>query len=99
MTVPGPGAYDPQPVKRPPSCKIGKSMRGLQFANPNPGPGEYEPHFENTRPQSAMVRVGSATRRPLNDVKGVPGPGTYDLPSKMVEGPRVQILGHKYDPI
>lgn len=36
-----------------------------------------------------MVRVGSATRRPLNDVKGVPGPGTYDLPSKMVEGPRV----------
>lgn len=46
-----------------------------------------------------MVRVGSATRRPLNDVKGVPGPGTYDLPSKMVEGPRVQILGHKYDPI
>ncbi|CAD8115027.1 unnamed protein product [Paramecium primaurelia] len=99
LVVPGPGAYDPQPVKRPPSCKIGKSMRGLQFANPNPGPGEYEPQIDTIRPQSAMVRVGSATRRPLNDVKGVPGPGTYDLPSKMVEGPQVKILGHKYDPV
>jgi hypothetical protein len=35
-----------------------------------------------------MVRIGSAVRRPLqgND-KETPGPGNYEIPSKMVEGP------------
>ena len=44
-----------------------------------------------------MVRIGSAVRRPLADLHDTPGPGNYDIPSRMVEGPRVQMLGHKYD--
>jgi hypothetical protein len=45
-----------------------------------------------------MVRIGSARRRPLADDRHTPGPGNYEIPSKVVEGPQVAILGHKYDP-
>jgi len=34
-----------------------------------------------------MVRIGSAKRRPLADDTHTPGPGNYEIPSKVVEGP------------
>lgn len=64
-----------------------------------PGPGQYENRHEVARPSSAMVRIGSAKRKPLNEFDFAPGPGTYEIPNKMIEGPKVSILGHKYDPI
>lgn len=52
------------------------------------------------RPGSAQVRIGSAKRRDLAGTeRDVPGPGNYEIPSKMVEGPRVKMLGHKYDAV
>lgn len=64
-----------------------------------PGPGAYESKHENVRPGSAMVRIGSARRKPLQDDRFTPGPGAYEIPGKVIEGPKVSILGHKYDPI
>lgn len=36
-----------------------------------------------------MVRIGSAKRRPLADLHDTPGPGNYEIPSRIVEGPKV----------
>lgn len=63
-----------------------------------PGPGSYQSKYEFARPKSAQVRIGSSTRRPLNDNNDAPGPGTYDIASKVGEGPKYRILGDKYEP-
>lgn len=34
------------------------------------------------------MRIGSATRRPLSDARDIPGPGTYDMGSRIGEGPK-----------
>lgn len=64
-----------------------------------PGPGSYESYDHIVRPGSAMIRIGSAKRRPLLDNADAPGPGAYEIPTKMVEGPKVAMLGNKFDPI
>ncbi|CAD8175828.1 unnamed protein product [Paramecium octaurelia] len=100
--VPGPGTYnwDKKQKLRPPSYKIGNETRDSLNREliRTPGPGTYESRYEFARPKSAQVRIGSANRRPLSDTRDIPGPGTYDLNTKIGEGPKHQILGSKYEP-
>lgn len=44
--------------------------------------------------------MGNDTRRPLNNSENTPGPGSYKLPNKMIEGPRYSMKGAtQVDPI
>ena len=46
-----------------------------------------------------MVRIGSSRRKPLHDTAETPGPGNYEIPAKVGEGPKVAMLGNKFDPV
>lgn len=95
MFAPGPGAYSVSPektLKAAPSWKIGTSTRddrekAVKREN-IPPPGSHNPNFYSTVSKSAAWGFGTSTRPALNSAKPTPGAGTYDLPSKMVEGPR-----------
>jgi hypothetical protein len=54
-----------------------------------PGPGNYDPKLITSK---GGIRFGSSTRKPLNDPNASPGPGSYNIPSKMIEGPKVTSL-------
>ena len=53
-----------------------------------PGPGNYEV----SPPKSGKsIRFGSSVRQPLNGNSTTPGPGSYQVPSRAIEGPKVKI--------
>jgi len=64
-----------------------------------PGPGAYTPRLSN-RPSSPNIKIGSDLRKGLYDNLNTPGPGTYNLPGKMIEGPQLTFKGvSSIDPI
>lgn len=94
--IPGPGAYEPKLAtkKSAPAFKIGTSLRDqLNKSTSNiPGAGSYNPGW-NDRPKSPAFKIGSDTRKPLNGFVYTPGPGTYNLPQRGIEGPQLSFKG------
>ena len=66
--------------------RIGTSLRDSFNANKVPGSGSYNPNFTD-RPKTPSYRIGTDVRKPLNDQTKTPGPGTYQLPHRGIEGP------------
>ena len=95
MFAPGPGAYSISPektLKAAPSWKIGTASRddrenAIKRAN-MPPPGTHNPNFDSVANKSAAWGFGTSTRPALAQTKNTPGAGSYDLPSKMIEGPK-----------
>lgn len=52
----------------------------------NPGPGTYYNNYTSVVNSNPNCKIGSEKRKPFNINKN-PGPGNYNIPSKMVEGP------------
>lgn len=88
--MPGPGAYDPKPINKQsnPAFRMGTAPRDHISKEDlsKPGPGNYDPKVPSGK---GGIRFGSSTRKPLNDPSASPGPGTYTVPSKVIEGPKV----------
>lgn len=97
--IPGPGAYDPKPINKqnPPAYRMGTAPRDSisKESLSKPGPGNYDPKLITSK---GGIRFGSSTRKPLNDPNASPGPGSYNIPSKMIEGPKCVITSRKEDP-
>lgn len=100
---PGPGAYHASPenvLKKAPTWRIGSSTRDDRekaiLRQKMPPPGSHNPIFDSVAYKSAVWSFGSSTRPPLNNVRNVPGAGTYDLKSKAIEGPAF-VMGLKLD--
>jgi hypothetical protein len=78
IDTPGPGAYNPNPVRTSTNYSFGNKAYALTDQVPNlaPGPGMYEPVVaSNTR----NWKFGNSDRAPIYDASGtVPGPGQYD---------------------
>ena len=56
-------------------------------------PGQYDPSLDATKLKAAGWRIGSEVR-PGMVRKGhgdLPGPAVYEIPSKIVEGPKVHM--------
>ena len=56
--------------------------------NSLPGPGYYSPQHNLTKEKFASWRVGSSNRGDLSLSSNAPGPGQYDSPKKMGNGPK-----------
>ena len=65
------------------------SRDGLSRGNKDtPGPGNYQPRYPGDGPS---IGFGTSSRRHLGN-SSTPGPGSYNPPSKMIEGPQVEVL-------
>jgi hypothetical protein len=87
-------------LKKAPGWRIGSSTRDdrekAMLRQKMPPPGSHNPNFNSVGYHSAVWSFGSSTRPPLNNVRNVPGAGTYELPSRAVEGPAF-VMGLKLD--
>jgi len=91
--VPGPFEYNPAKPHSKANIRFGTSHRDSSRSRSNtPGPGTYYPGFLD-KPMAAKFKVGTSLRRPLSASNAYPGPGNYEIPSKVVEGPRHSISG------
>lgn len=97
---PGPGAYTPVvnlAVKASPNYKIGTSLREKYYLKDKykhelPPPNIYNPNFEKTRMKAPATGLGYGERSVMNKTLNSPGPGTYQHPTSIGEGP-TYILG------
>ena len=89
---PGPGQYQINNYnslfKNLPDIKIGKAKR---FLDPNlivqtPGPGQYNDEDKYIKSSKPSWKIGTSTRKPLNDITDSPGPGQYNISKKIGEG-------------
>lgn len=94
--IPGPGSYDPdlRLKKHYGNVRIGSANRDSLNKEliKTPGPGAYDARFEAVKNKEPGVKMGTSIRRPLSANPRVPGPGSYEIPSKMIEGPKVIFL-------
>lgn len=79
-SVPGPGAYEMgsftnQGPKFSLVARRDKSKKLIGM----PGPGQYSPEFNNVKGKSFSAVMGSAKRKFEEDLRNIPGPGSYDL--------------------
>lgn len=90
--VPGPGAYSSKLHPNSPSFSISRSNRQDFSKNVEiPGPGAYASNRIST---SKSVVFGSATRMVGHNTSiHNPGPGNYEIPSSMSEGPKYSLQG------
>eukprot|EP00347_Sterkiella_histriomuscorum_P007720 403347820 len=99
---PGPGQYAPEimpVIKSSPKYRIGTSTRDNfylkdKFIHELPPPNGYHPKYENTRRNSPSTGFGYGNRSFLNRTFEMPGPGNYQTPTKVGEGPKY-IMGAK----
>jgi len=88
--IPGPGAYNISLKNKSsqPAYRIGSASRDTlsRAQGDTPGPGNY--NLRNIH-KGAAIRIGTSTRAPLNSVKNVPGPGSYNYKTKVGEGPKI----------
>lgn len=106
---PGPGAYngDYTNVKRREAAyKIGTATRqdldSKKRLLHTVSPDKYNPNHGTIKNSAAKWGFGTDNRKPLNNGKdNVPGAGTYNIPSKILDGPKYFIgakLGGEQDP-
>lgn len=77
---PGPGTYNPAPVKSATMYSFGNKTYGLpsQSSGVDPGPGNYDPNFVN-EPNTKQWKFGNGERTHFAEgAPKVPGPGNYD---------------------
>jgi len=84
-------------VRKEPAYRMGTEIRKDLKADTarkfQTAPGQYDPSVEATKLKAAGWRIGSEVR-PGMVRKGhdsLPGPAVYDIPSKIVEGPKVHM--------
>jgi len=86
---PGPGAYNPSLTDKPkgPSYRMGSASRDSISKERIgvPGPGNYEPKLIQG---NQNVKIGTSVRSPLSRSGYTPGPGSYELQTKVGEGPK-----------
>ncbi|EGR31795.1 hypothetical protein IMG5_102040 [Ichthyophthirius multifiliis] len=92
--VPGPGAYNGQFAKSRSGIKIGKEQK-LDIVDKEslkkPGPNFYFPIPLSTKSEIYNPTIGIGERPPLHSKTNVPGPGQYNHPQKIGEGPKWKI--------
>jgi len=101
---PGPGAHDiPQALgAAAPTAKFGSSQRRQGSSPVSPGPAAYEATHTQTCLTSPKWGLGTADQRPKpldtgGNKVGPPGPGTYIIPSRLVEGPKYSAAPRRED--
>lgn len=58
-------------------------------------PCTYQPNFNSTQKSAPKCKFGTEAKNTMQDKKNVPGPGAYELRTKV--SPRNKVpLGHKY---
>ena len=101
FSSPGPGAYDPEPVKpEMPKISIGKAPRHVVVElHDHPGPAE----FNSSRPPSSdppSWRFGTEPRglgsKPSRTSLFGPGPGSYNLSKRIGNDSPAHTIGRKY---
>lgn len=96
---PGPGAYnspackDNVMLKFEPSWKMGSSTRNdytrrMKGDQQTPPPDAYKPLYSSTLSAAPRSGIGSGQRSTLIKDNGQPGPHTYKIKSRAVEGPK-----------
>ena len=93
FNTPGPGNYNPKTQKfgNSPNVKIGTSSRSNIFASATPGPGAY--NTSGCLTDRPAPKIGTSKRAPLSESVLTPGPGTYEIKSTAVEGPKFSMPG------
>jgi hypothetical protein len=89
---PGPGSYTPTLTDRPraPTCRIGTSERSHSAERvKTPGPTDYDTDTMWRKPRVCAV-IGTS-KRVLTEMTPTPGPGAYDIPLKILSGPKYPI--------
>jgi hypothetical protein len=78
--APGPGAYNPSPLKIEKNYSIPKSQSTSKLnSKESPGPGSYEPKVSYNS-QYESIGINKDKRRAFYDEKsGIPGPGQYSF--------------------
>lgn len=86
---PGPGSHDISTAKpNVPTAKFGSSQRRGAASPVSPGPAAYEASHSQTNQASPKWGLGTSARADLGGTRATPGPGTYSVPSRVVEGPK-----------
>jgi hypothetical protein len=93
---PGPGQYAPEissVTRASPNYRIGTSTRDKYYIKEKfmfdlPPPNNYDPHFERTKRNAPATGFGYGERSFLNKTFNAPGPGNYQTPTKVGEGPK-----------
>ena len=97
---PGPGNYSPASGfvrKSEPSFRIGtETRRDHAFEKAQTfqtSPGQYDPNTNATKLKAAGWRIGTEQRKGMVQPgqEKVPGAGSYAIPSRMSEGPKVHM--------
>lgn len=99
---PGPGTYNPPnpsaTLTASPGWRIGSAKR--QPLNPSrigPSSGAYNPDYKVIKSKMSLWSFGSSKRQqPKGTYMSTPAPTKYNLPSKVVEGPKFH-MGLKLD--
>ena len=72
--MPGPGAYDPEPVSTSPRYTLkGREAFARSFHHQTPGPGEYEPVNSLSKSLSFTLK-SRVPKRPIEQTPGVQPP-------------------------
>jgi len=92
--TPGPGTYELRVVQNAPAYRLGSSQRSFlsKEALNMPGAGTYNPNDRAVRPLSPGWRLGTG-KRDTASPNSSPGPGNYNIPSRLQEGPMYGISG------
>ncbi|CDW79820.1 UNKNOWN [Stylonychia lemnae] len=106
LLKPGPGQYAPelnQVIKQSPNYKIGTSKRESYYLKERdrtllPPPNVYRPQFEKIKRNAPSTGFGYGDRGYLNKTftDTIPGPGNYQTPTKLGEGPKY-FIGQKLE--
>ena len=90
-------------MKALPQCRIGTSKRNT-FSNKQleavPPPNAYNVYNAQTvlNKSDPKTFFGSGKRNYARDTRDVPGPGTYSISSRAVEGKHISLSGRFKDP-
>ena len=100
-SAPGPGSYNPKDsdLKNSPSYTLRPNNEKLKAAlnkykESVPGPGNYNPSFHKKANSIGFGSSGRTTVVPKNLLLS-PGPGSYNLPSKVAEVPYYEMNNKK----
>lgn len=79
LGVPGPGSYDANGIGTKSSIAMGKGDKGLNYGNPNPGPGTYDGDANLRHSWDPKYSFGKE-KRDKDLERGRVGPGDYEIP-------------------
>jgi hypothetical protein len=86
---PGPGTYKLDSiVGEGPKHIMGCKLIPITKVDNELGPGAYNACFRTVEASSLKPGIGIGSKFQISDHKKVPGPGAYNIKSKIVEGPK-----------